>query len=50
MWLIVEAGDMEFVNAWTVADGKMSVSHVRSHGDMVALVRIVDGEKELYKE
>ena len=41
---------MELVNALIVADGKMSVSHVRFHGDMVVLVWIVDGEKEKYKE
>lgn len=26
---------MKFVNAWTVADCKISVSHVKSHGNLV---------------
>ena len=41
---------MIFVNVWTVANCKMSVSHVKSHGDMVVLVRIVNGERETCKE
>ena len=41
---------MIFVNAWTVVDCKMSVSHVRLDSDMVVLVWIVDEEREICKE
>ena len=40
---------MNLVNAWSIADCKMSVSYVRSYGDLFVSVWIVDEERRYAK-